>query len=244
MIGKSDVPVVIDIWGDIDVSNFNNTYSKCPYIYVTSKEVLEFLQPKTKIELKYFPMTLPDKYFKGEFDDSLAKSICEKKDIDIIQIGRGNAVLDEWTKQYLIANPNTNYVYQKVIDGRFFFYSNLYGEVCQRKDRSDYFNLLQRSKVALYSSAGIDDGVERTGGFNALTPRLLESLSQYTFIVGRYADNVEYREVRDHIKNCQSYDEFDSEMTRFLSIGDIEFLKWSQNFISKYLTSKWIKVLK
>lgn len=240
-VAPKDIPIVLDVWGHIDLNNFNNTYSHCKIVYVTSKEVYNFLQNKVNFKIKYIPVTLPNQYYLGSPKLIENQKLINKKDIDIIQIGRGNNILDDWTKSYISKYPQVHLVFQEVIGDRIFMRSNKFGLLFERKDRSQYFELLKRSKVSLYSSAGIDNGYERTGGFNALTPRLLESLSQFNYIVGRYADNVEYEPVRNKIDNCQSFESFEENMNRYLNEGDTNFLVWSSEFLQKYLTSVWFE---
>jgi hypothetical protein len=243
-VPKNEIPVVLDIWGHTDIELLNKVYAHCKLVMLTSKEVYDHVKGKVSFPIQYFPVTLPDQYFRGSYNTEENIDLIHKKDIDILQIGRSNAVLDKWVKKYLEEYPSTHYVYQKVVDDRIFMHSNQLGLLFERKGRNDYFELLKRSKVSVYSSAGIDDGFDRAGGFNALTPRLLECMSQFNYVIGRYADNIEYAPVREYIPNCQSYDMFEEHLSRYLHEGDVEFLQWSADFLSSKLTTSWSDFLK
>ncbi len=243
LVPENDVPIVLDVWGDVNIDIINKAYSKSKIVYLTSLEVLNFLKGKVNFVMKHFPVTLPDQYYLGSAKTQENQELIARKDIDILQIGRGNDVLDKWVKQYLIDYPETHYVYQELIGDKIFMKSNQFGILSERKNRADYFDLLRRAKVSPYSSAGIDAGFERTSGFNALTPRLLECMSQFNYVIARYADNEEYAPVKDFIINCDTYEIFRSNLNRYLTKGDDDFFAKTDEFLKKNLTSSWFKIL-
>jgi hypothetical protein len=243
-VNLNDLPIVIDIFGDTNLEQLEKVYSKCKIVFVTSLEVLHYLESNNvNINLEYLPISLPDSQYLGRFDKIDNFKLLKNKDIDIIEIGRSNTVLTGWLEMYLLEYPRYRFVYQKRIGEKIIFLSNdgMINEI--RKERSDYFRLLARSKVVLYSSAGIDNGVNRAGNFNALTPRLLECLSRFTYIISRHADNEDFKEVNSFIDNVNSYEQFKVKMNLYLVDSDYNFLAWSDTFLKGRLTSQWVAQL-
>jgi hypothetical protein len=162
------VPIIIDFWDKNSIENFKNVYADCPYILVTSLEVLNFLlNNHIKNKLIHFPMTLPSIY------RLKSNEIFDKK-YDIVLAGRKNAVLWDFLKQFENKNPRIEYLYQVQIDGDLYYESNKTGIVGKFQARSEYMGLLKQAKIAFYSAPGCDGGEERTKGFNPVTPRFFE----------------------------------------------------------------------
>lgn len=240
LVSRNDIPILIDVFKDVDLKKFKDVYENCSLICITSEEAYFYLKARLSLPFLLLPMSLPDNYFKGKVEDIKTKTIFENKDIDVIQMGRSNKRMESWMKEYLEEFPDTNYVERRLIDGKFYFYSTKDGILGEFSSRKEYFSLLERAKISLYASPGLDEGAKRTGGFNPLTPRLLEFLSQYTYIVGRYVNNEDYAGILDHIPNCENYIEFKNALSfRLQNSCDYDYFKWSQEFLKNRLTSKW-----
>jgi len=241
-VPSTDIPIIIDFWKNVDIDKFSEAYQNCHLVIVTSKEVFNYLKDRTSLPIAYLPLSLPDRYYLGSYTRSSNLQLIKDKDIDLIQPGRSNIIFDEWIKKYLQEHPETHYVYNKVVDGQFLYYSNQLGLLEYGDSREDYFNLLKRSKVTIYSSPGIDNGGNRTGGFNPLTPKFLEFISQFCFVVCRYADNEEFEPIKSFSPNLKDYSSFETLVTNHLkNIVNADYFKASNTFLKDRTTNKIIK---
>jgi len=223
------IPVIIDFWKHQNLNEFISAYKSCALVLISSREVYDYLLDKgCPVNIEHWALSLPDKYLNHE-------ALLVEKDIDIIQPGRQNQVFSGYVDGLLKAQPNLHYVYQKQTGGELCYYSNQYGNMQIGVTRKDYFSLLARSKIALYSSPGLDGGKHRTGGFNPVTPRLLECISQYCHVLSRYENNsdAQYYQLKDKCLNIKSQGQFiesvdgliKSRLTQQDRIDNYNFLK-------------------
>lgn len=73
---RRTIPVIIDFWDKEGIERFKKLYADCPYLLVTSLEVLNFLKTnQVKNNLIHFPMTLPSMYRLNRHNRSIKRSI-------------------------------------------------------------------------------------------------------------------------------------------------------------------------
>lgn len=209
---RRTIPVIIDFWDKEGIERFKKLYADCPYLLVTSLEVLNFLKTnQVRNNLIHFPMTLPSMY-------RLNPAQSFDKKIDIILAGRKNPVLWNFLKQYEAAHPDIEYLHQIRKDGELYYESNKKGIVGKFHTRREYMNLLKTAKVAFYATPGMDGGERRTGGFNPVTPRLFELLSGGCHIIARYPKTVEtdYYRLDEICPSITTYPAFESQLSNAL----------------------------
>ena len=183
---KSNViPYLIDYWKRYD-ELFEKHFVHFPLVYISGLEVYEYLKSKnTKVNIKHLPLSISDRHlylFHQEIE----------KDIDIINVGRKNKVLDDYIQTYLKKYPEINYVHRKLENGENIYYSSKFGKIGKLETRNDLLNKIARSKIAIVTSPGLDGGEIRTGGFNPVTPRIFEAVIGKCYLIGKYEKNVEY----------------------------------------------------
>lgn len=192
---------------------FYKAYEHVEKLFVSSREVYEFLMSNNPMrEVSHLPLSLPDKY-------KLISTIEYKKEFDLVLVGRQNPILIKYLKDYERDHP-IKYVYRrKVYNGNFPYYTNNGEYIGNIITREDYFSLMRKSKVAFYSTPGIDGGENRTNGFNQVTPRFLEELSCGCNIISRYEDNADtdYFELGNMTKRVSNYESFKNAMDECLS---------------------------
>ena len=230
LVLKNTIPVVIDVWSK-DIDLFISTFKKNRLVYVGSLEAMNAIKSKSDINVKYLPVSISDQYKLTSYPD---------KDIDIIQYGRTNKDLKDWTELFVQKYPNYNYVTGYTKNGIPEYYSNKTGHFGYL-NREKFNSILLRTKVSIVSSPGLDN-FERTGGFNPLTPRFLEGAGNYCYMLGKFAENEDYtiNKVSSVCRNVSSYSEFESILLKMLTTEFNEFEKYD-NFLSKHWTSKRIE---
>ena len=179
------IPYIIDYWKRYDAL-FEKHFAHFPVVYISGLEVYEYLKAKrTKVKIKHLPLSISDRYM-SLFEEQVIK------DIDIINVGRKNKVMDEYIQQFLLKYPNTNYVHREMENGENIYYSSIHGRLGTLTAREDLLKILSRSKIAIVTSPGLDGGEQRTGGFNPVTPRVFEAAIGKCYMIGKYEKNSEY----------------------------------------------------
>jgi hypothetical protein len=199
------IPCIVDFWEKNNIDEFVKNFSDFPFVYFYSLEAINFLKNKgVTLDLRHFPMSISDKWYDQYFEKEVSK------DIDILQIGRKNLLLESFIQEYIKKYPETNYVQRKLIDGKNIYYSTLHGEIGTLDTREDYFNILSRSKISIVSMPGLD-GDQKTGSIHPLTPRSLESMVTKCHLIGRFVENEEYLTfgLKDAVYNISTYSEFE-----------------------------------
>jgi hypothetical protein len=204
-IEKSNVvPYIIDYWKRYD-EMFEKYFVQFPVVYISGLEVYEYLKSKnTQVNIKHLPLSISDKCL-GFFNQEI------EKNIDIINIGRKNKVIDNYIQEYLTKYPNTNYVYREMENGENIYYSTIFGRIGKLESRNDLLQTLSQSKIAIVTSPGIDGGEERTSGFNPVTPRVFEAAIGKCYMIGRYFMNKEFYDfgLDDIVDLPNNYEEFE-----------------------------------
>lgn len=206
------IPIVMDLWRD-DFSDFLTIAPRFRLIFVTNLQAYEELSPRLS-NLRYLPFSLADQYLNLPVPT---------KDIDIIQYGRRNPLLDQFMDQLLVNHPEIHYVTTDSFDqGKtIHIHSNTCGDMGESDSRRTFMTLLDRCKISLVSTVGMD-GSRATGGIDPVSPRFLESMAAGCHLVGRIPDNKEFRttgiaEVCHHVT---SYQQFEQLVCTLLSQSD------------------------
>jgi len=227
------VPIIIDFWKSVRPGDFYAAYKHCPLVYISSLEVMHYLQADgCPVNIRHLALSLPDIQQPLDAPDKV---------IDIIQPGRVNYVLSDYMSKLLVERPDIEYVKQQWVDGGLRYVSNKRGDLGAFASRRQYLDLLRSSRVALYSSPGVDEDFQRTGGFSPVTPRLLEMVAGHCLVAGRYADNAdaEYFAVNEFCPNVREYSQFKALVEDYLERGDRHpTYRNYPAFLNKHYTSR------
>jgi hypothetical protein len=237
---SSAIPVILDFWKYENLDNFYNVYKNCKLIYISSLEVLNYLnENQIPLNLKHFPISLPSKY-KGLTNGN------SERPFDIVVIGRQNNILMDYLIEYSSKYKDVTYISQIFLENKIFYKCNNGKLIGPVESRSDYFDLIKLGKVSFYSTPGMDDGAKRTGGFNPVTPRFLELLSANCLLMGRFPDTDETRffELSKVCPNINTYENFESVLNGHLNknMKNFDFSN-QQKLLSKHYTSQRLSQL-
>lgn len=236
--GVNSIPIIIDFYSR-DVDRFIDTYKNCKLICISSLEVYNFLKDNNcPLNIKHLPLSLSDIY-------KIDPAKPHVKKYDFLLAGRKNAILWNFLLEYEKKFPQIEYLYQEEIDGKLYYKSNKTGLIGNFHTRSEYINLLNQSKIAFYSTPGIDGGLERTQGFDQVTPRYLELIAAGCYLMGRYPINVEteFYELEVNCPHVESYEQFEELASLYLASKGPDLLK-SEAFLNKHYTSNRALLLK
>ena len=234
---RKTIPVIVDFWSKPDVELFKKIYCKCPYLLITSLEVLNFLEESNvQNRLIHFPMSLPSKY-------RINPGQSFEKKYDIVLAGRVNSVLWKYLKKFEEENPQIEYLYQVHKNDELYYTSSKNGLVGKVHSREDYIELIRSARISFYSTPGIDGGEIRTKGF-PVTPRLLELLSAGCHIIARYPKNTDtdFYELNSICPSVSSYDQFRSLLKGALNSSPP--VKKNSKYLLDHYTSNRVEVLK
>ena len=235
---KNIIPIIIDFWlqDDVDIKKFETRYHNNPAVLISSKQVFDFLKSKqVGVNLFHWPLSLPDKY---SFQP-------HEKKFDCVLVGRPSVVLKDWMVRYSNSHPDFTYVYNDRVAGlNMLNYVTSKGEVLGNgfSSRESFFELLQLSRVGLYSTPSIDkdkqafNGLD-SKGFDQVTPRLFEYIAAGCHVLARYSDNAdtEYFNLRSLVPHIATYEEFESRMdyARIHPVNLQAYNRWlSRNYTS------------
>lgn len=231
------IPCLIDYFLDEDsYTKFLKAYGKNPLVLVSSREVYEYLiEKKCPISVEHLPLSLPDKYWKDERF---------KKKYDLVMFARQNPLLETYVDRYEKSHPDFVLIRRKFENNHYIYYRSSDGEVVSLGDtREEYMELVSASKVALYTTPGMDGTRSDANGWNQVTPHFLEEIAGQCHVIARYPDNADTRWYQmSEICDCvETYEEFESLMDSYLkSEVDLERYK---RYLSKHVTSKRAEML-
>lgn len=233
---RNIIPYIIDFWIPKErICYFDRAYSRCPIVFISSKEVFDFLKENgSRINIAHLPLSIPD--------ETIPKSLGFEKKYDVAMLGRTNPVLKGFFDRYCISHPETTYVYREIHDGLFSFYNSKRELLIVSRSQDVYLDFLRKSKCVFYSTPGIDGDRTDTNGFSPVTPRFLESLSCGCNIVMRYKLNsdIEYYGFPNYWKNALDYDIFERLVDEALSKPVDE--SWSLNYLQNNRTSQRVSL--
>ena len=223
-----------------DLDRFYKAYQRAEHLYVSSKEVYDYLQklcPQRPVE--HLPLTFPDKY-------AICSETSFKKEYDLILQGRQNPLLLDWLHQYEKTHDIT-YVSRGKIEGNNFpYYTNRGDFIGYGNTREQYINLLRGSRVALYSTPGIDGDAKdgATNRFHQVTPRFLEEIGCGCNVIARYVPNsdTEYFELDKMTSRVETYQEFEIAMDKAIHTPPDMILY--ADYLQRHYTSEIAKILK
>lgn len=235
---RKTIPVIIDFWDKSNVHLFKKAYRSSRYLLIQNLEVMEFLnEHHIKNQLIHFPISLPSMY-------TLKPDAVFEKKYDILLTGRINSVLVEYLHQYRLTHPDLEYLHHIQLNGVIHYVSNQRGTIGKFHSRTSYIQLLQSSRVAFYSTPGIDGGEARTNGFNPVTARIFEFLAAGCHVLARYPKNADtdFFQLDSICPSIQSYTDFENQLTHALNSPPP--VKNNSDYLLRHYTSKRIELLK
>ena len=232
------IPCIIDYFLDEKgYLQFLKAYKKNPLVLISSKEVYDALvEKKCPLNIDFFPLSIPD-YYKTE--------VVYKKEYDLIIAGRINPLLAEYVEKYEKDYPKMQIIKRKYVDDHFVYFNSATGEDVGFGDsREEYNELLQKSKIALYTTPGMDETRTDANGWNQVTPRFLEEIVAQCHIIARYPKNADtdWYEMDKICHNIVSYEDFVETMIRYL-VTEVD-LDLYRSYLEKHYTSKRADLLK
>jgi len=221
-----------------ELAAFFNAYKNTDAIYVSSREVYEFLKKNGYGNaVGHMPLTISDKY-------KITPNTTFNKEFDIALVGRQNPVLKEFLDRYMKGH-NLRVAYRgKLENGNFPYYTTDGEFIGNVNTRQDYINLIRKSRIGLYTTPGIDGGEQRTNGFNQVTPRFLELIASGCHVLAKYAPNpdTKYFELDDMASSVRSYEDFEKAMDKALN-ESVNMKKYS-DYLAKHYTSTIVDMIK
>ena len=232
-------PCIIDYFlRDDDLSIFEKNFSEHHLIFISSKEVYDRLKSlNTQLPIVHLPLSLPDYY-------RLEPNTEKKKEYDVALVGRVNPVLLQYMIEYAQKHPTFIYIQEDQRKRRKFHYYASNGEyVGYYRSRKQYMDLISKSRVALYSTPGIDGGESRTNGYNQVTPKFLEYLASGCNIICRWQDNpdTDFFHLNSFSNNIQTYKQFEEAMDKSLSVKP-DLHRYAE-YLNQHYTSKRVNML-
>jgi len=227
------IPVVMDVWGT-EIEDFSKYVKEFKLFFVTCLEAFNTLKKMGLGNVAYLPYSVPDKYI-------LDAVPC--KDIDIIQFGRTNPVLDKYMERFLEKFPDTNYVRTLHRDNRLYFHSTRDGILGESDSREKFMSLLFRSTISLVSTAGMD-GSRDTGGYNPVSPRFFESIAGFCRLIGRFPESEEFTAfgIDDIANRVNCYEEFENIVIHYLCKPFDRFDQY-RSFLTLHTTSRRVPLI-
>jgi len=225
-------PIIIDFYlrTDEELQRFYRTCNRNPIVYISSREVYDFLCEKNcPLPIRHLPLSLPNGY--------QLRTLPAKR-YDVVMLGRQNRLFKEYLTEYAKTHPIA-YVYRdageyKTSDGI---------SLGALRDRQSYWQLMQSARVGLYATPGMDDARPHTNGFSQVTPRFLEYIAAGCHVLSRYEKNADtdYFELDTMSTQIQSYEDFSKALDRALAAPvPMEAYK---AYMDKHYTSTRIKMI-
>ena len=234
---KNFIPVIIDFFhSENKLERFEQAHSKNPLVLISSKEVYDYLKDKLKrTKIVHWGLSLPDKY-KIDGNEKFEKIY------DFVLFGRQNKILLDYLKEYEKKYPNIIYVYES--NEKFHYVNNLGEYVGYYKGREEYIQLMRTSKMALYSTPGMDNSRQDANGFNQVTPRFLGYIACGCQLVLRYPHNAdtEYYHLGDFCPCINTFSEFERIVNTYRDTNPN--MKFYAKYLSQHYTSVRVKELK
>lgn len=233
---KHVVPCIVDFFlNDSQLASFEKQFCRNPRVLISSREVYEHLKEvNVDLNLDYCPLSLPDKY------RITGKEYFDKK-YDCVLFGRQNRVLTGFMDRYACSHPD--FIYVKEGGKKFHYYTSKGKYVGFFGSRKDYFELMKKSRVLLYSTPGIDGGEVRTNGYNQVTPKFLEGLACGCHVIARWKDNADtdWYDLSKFSKNVDDYKMFEEAMDKARS--EATDMKQIAAYLENHYTSSIIPII-
>lgn len=229
---KKYIPCLIDYFlNENEYSLFINAYKNNQLVLVSSREVYEYLLRKNcPLRIEHLALSLPDYYV--DFSKKYQKKY------DLVLFARQNPLLLEYVDRYEKTHEDFSLIRRKYEEGHYIYYNSKTKEVVGFGDtREDYWEFVKASRVALYTTPGMDGTRDDANGWNQVTPHFLEELAGQCHVIARYPDNEDTRWYQlNTICNCvQSYDEFEQQMDVYRKC-EVDLEKYSE-YLYQHTTS-------
>lgn len=232
---KNIIPYWIDFFlRDSMLPALSRSYSRCPAVFVSSREVFEFLQSRQiDLPVYHLPLSLPDHCLNEDWG---------RKTYDLVMMGRPNEVLSGFFRQYVESHSCT-YVYRRQEESRFLYFDQDGNCLGNLDTHERYMDLMRRCRIGLYATPGMDAGAERTGGFSQVTPRFLEYLSAGCHVVLRYVRNADtdFYGLERFCPSIDTYEQFESRVDGCLRASVDRDLY--RRYLAGHVTSARIRTL-
>lgn len=232
------IPCLIDYFLDeASYPLFLNAYSHNQLVLVSSREVYDYLiEKKCPLNIYHFPLSLPDNF--------TASELIEKK-YDLVMFARQNPLLVKYIDRYESEHPDFILVRRKYEEGHYIYYLSSTGEVVSVCDtRDEYINLVMSSKIAVYTTPGMDGTRADANGWNQVTPHFLEEVAGMCHIIARYPQNADtaWYEIDKICKCVESYEEFANLMDQYRE-EEVDYKKYNE-YLKKHYTSQRVELLR
>lgn len=161
-------------------------------------------------------------------------------------MGRQNPVLLGYLKKYIEKYPDLYYVYRIQKNDQFLYFTSRGEALGDIKTRSQYIDLMRKSRIGLYATPAIDveEPGRRVNGFHQITPRFLEYIACGCHVLARYKTNADtdYFELCKFCKSLSSYDAFEAAMNAARN-STVDFEQY-RVYLKKHYTSERVKLLR
>lgn len=235
---KKYIPCLVDYFLDEpEYRLFLKAYSRNSLVLVSSREVFDYLvEKKCPLNIYHFPLSLPD-------DFQLVEKV-EKK-YDLVMFARQNPLLVEYIDKYEKEHSDFTLVRRKYENGHYIYYMSSTGEVVSVCDtRDEYINLVRSSRIAVYTTPGMDGTRADANGWNQVTPHFLEEVAGMCHIIARYPENADTRWYEmDKICKCvETYEEFSKLVDQYRN-EKVDYKKYME-YLKKHYTTQRVELLK
>lgn len=238
---SNKIPHIIDFDYNVDLEIFYKVYKNCKLILISSLEAYNYLKTNNcPLNIAHLPLSLSN-------DHKLNLNTIKERPIDLIVV-RSNKVFMEYLDKYANENADFEYIVRRWEGSQLYtnnvYYSNKRGVLGEFSDRKAYLELLQMSKVALYSTPGFDDNSKRF--MNHVTPSLFEFISSGCKIIARYPKNFEtdFFNLNKISPSVTTYEEFQKLLTLYINNDSTDYLKESKLFLENVYTKCQVEKLK
>ena len=239
------IPIIIDFYESKEsLTSFFERYSNHPLVFISSKEVYDYLiRSKCPLRIAHLPLSLPDKYM-------ISQESNYQKKYDLVLMGRTNPVFLSYLERYQKKYPNFSYIYpakwERARPWKIFeqcYYSSKGERIGICDTRQKYFQLMQSSKVALYSTPSKDLPNNSKNGWNQVTPRFLEYLACGCHVLCRYDSNPDthFYELERYWPSIDTYNDFEQKMNEALN-NDVDVLFYS-HYLKSHTTTATLSII-
>jgi len=239
-LNKSVIPIIIDFWlKEEELPSFYEAYKYVPFILISSAEVFEFLKSKNcPLKIHHWPLSYPDKY-------KITGNEHFEKKWDLVLIGRNNPYFIRFLDKYCETHPEFIYVYGTADINNRQFMTNKGVYVGDAIGRENYLKMVESAKIVFYSTPGCDEAKEGANGYNQVTPRFFECLSNGCLIMAHYTINpdTDYYDLQSFGVDISDYNIFESELNRLRQLPNPSMKVYS-DYLSLHYTSSRIQSLK
>ena len=236
---KNIIPCMIDFFcrDNYELQQFYKRYDKNPLVLISSKVAYDYLvSVQCPLYIKHLALSIPDKYC---FDETTYS----EKSYDVVMLGRQNKVFKSFLEQYKKKHPDLTYVFGAKEGNRFLYRDSNGNNLGYLDSRTDYMEMMRKSRIGLYATPGMDGGREHTNGFNPVTPRFLEYIASGCHVLARYPKNsdTDYYELDKMSTRIETFGQFEKAMDD-LRDKVVDIHRYSR-YLSKHYTSVRVQTL-